>query len=87
MGLVNYVLDESEIEEFTNNIAKEISENAPLSLKTMKKLIKICNDNEELTAENENLIRSLFEKVQNSEDFKEGQKAFHEKRKPEFKGK
>ena len=41
IGLVNYVVERNEIENFTNRIAQDISQNAPLSLLTMKKLINI----------------------------------------------
>jgi len=87
MGLVNYVVKESLVEEFTYKLAIEISENAPLSLSTMKKLIHIWQRNQNISAEDEMLIKSMFEKVQDSVDYKEGQKAFEEKRKPQFKGK
>ena len=87
MGLVNYVVSEDRIEEFTNKLAAEISSNAPLSLSTMKQLIHIWQRNQSITREDEKLIKSLFQKVQESEDYREGQKAFEEKRKPIFKGK
>ena len=87
MGLVNYVVSENNIEDFTNKLASEISRNAPLSLSTMKKLIHIWQRNQDITAEDEALIKAMFRKVQDSSDYKEGQKAFEEKRKPVFKGK
>lgn len=40
-----------------------------------------------LSGEDEEILKRLTLKVQNSEDYKEGQRSFAEKRKPVFKGK
>lgn len=85
IGLVNYIISKNEIEKFTNNLAAEISHNAPLSLSTMKKLINIWQRNQDIKPEDEKLIKKLFQKVQNSKDYKEGKSAFEEGRKPIFK--
>ena len=68
-------------------MSEEISENAPLSLKTMKQLFNIWQINQTICQEDEELIKSYFKEVQESDDYKEAQKAFKEKRKPLFKGK
>ena len=86
-GLVNYVVRRDELEEFTYALAKEISENAPLSMISMKKMINIWEEKNPLSKENEKLIKSLLAKVRESSDAGEGKKAFLEKRKPVFKGK
>ncbi|HEX3034475.1 MAG TPA: enoyl-CoA hydratase-related protein [Thermodesulfobacteriota bacterium] len=87
IGLVNYILPQSELEEFTYKLASEISENAPLSMSTMKEMINAWQRNQTFSSEDEETIKEMILKVQESEDYKEGQRAFAEKRKPKFQGK
>jgi enoyl-CoA hydratase/carnithine racemase len=87
IGLVNFAMPKSKLEEFTYNIASDISENAPLSLKAIKEITNVWQRNQSMSPEDEELIRKLTTEVQGSEDYKEGQRAFSEKRKPAFKGK
>lgn len=86
IGLVNHVLPQSELEEFTYKIAAEITENAPLSMSTMKEMINAWQNNQSLSSHDEEIVKEMILKVQESEDYKEGQRAFGEKRKPEFRG-
>lgn len=87
IGLVNIVKTKQEIEEYTYKLAGEIAGNAPLSMKNMKFAINKWQQNQNLSdAENNTLVEMILD-VQNSSDYKEGQKAFSEKRKPVFSGK
>lgn len=86
IGLVNYIKPQDELEKFTYDLALEISENAPLSLKTMKFVINKWQTNQNLNVEDEDILRKMIFAVQSSHDYTEGQRAFAEKRKPKFKG-
>jgi len=84
-GLVNFMVSREELEKLTYGIADEIAENAPLSLKTLKEITNAL-EKRPISTEDDKSIRQMTLEVQNSQDYKEGQKAFSEKRKPEFKG-
>lgn len=86
IGLVNFLVPREELEQFTYGLASEISENAPLSLKALKEMANVWERNQTVSPRDEKLIREIILDVQNSADYKEGQKAFAEKRKPVFKG-
>lgn len=86
MGLVNYVVPPDKLASFTYELAKEISENAPLSLKGLKTIFNKYLFNQKVSAEDAREMEDLVDQAFHSEDLKEGQKAFQEKRKPVFKG-
>lgn len=87
IGLVNTVKTTEGIEEYTMNLAEEIAANAPLSMKTMKYMINKWQNNQNLTESQQDALTTMILEVQNSSDYKEGQKAFSEKRAPKFTGK
>ncbi len=86
MGLVDYLVPRSELESFTKNMAQEISANAPLSLKGNKRILNLlCQSDFSEASKKEAEALEILSFV--SEDLKEGQSAFLEKRAPGFKGK
>ncbi len=86
MGLVSEVAPTGSLRETAGEMARRIAENAPLSIEAAKKSLNIWRQSLKLSPEHRDEIRKIFEKVQQSSDFKEGMKSVSEKRKPVFKG-
>lgn len=84
MGLVNRVLNRGELDNFVNEYTQIISENAPLTIKACKRIIdEIGKDADDRDLD---LCQRLVADCFASEDYKEGRRAFMEKRKPKFRG-
>ena len=86
-GLVDYLVPRKELEKVTYSLAEEIAGNAPLALKGTKRIIHLLLQSNRMDHENQIEAESIIEAAFNSQDLKEGQAAFLEKRKPKFKGK
>jgi enoyl-CoA hydratase/carnithine racemase len=84
MGLVHEVLPESELESFTAKILSELSANAPLSILNSKTIIEEYVKS--AGAPDHARMQAAIERCAKSADYKEGRRAFMEKRKPQFKG-
>jgi enoyl-CoA hydratase/carnithine racemase len=85
MGLVNDVVEPEELDEHVLGLAAEIAANAPLSLAGNKRAIRALRARP-LPVEVERELVELRESCFRSEDFREGVRAFAEKRKPVWRG-
>jgi enoyl-CoA hydratase/carnithine racemase len=84
MGLVNRILPVAELEKYVLDYAATLSANAPLTIAAVKRsLIELRKDPDERDLE---LCQKMVDDCFASEDYKEGQAAFMQKRKPVFKG-
>ena len=84
IGLVERVLPDAELWDATMDIARTISGNAPLAIRAAKLTIAaVLKDAGDRDME---AIKSIGAACMDSEDFREGRRAFMEKRKPQFRG-
>jgi len=84
IGLVDRVLPATELWGATMDIARSISGNAPLSIQASK--ITIAQILKDPDMRDMKAIDAIGHACMDSEDFREGRRAFMEKRKPKFQG-
>ena len=84
IGLVNRVVADEDLNETVFDLARTIADNAPLSLRGMKLAV-----NESVKSESERDVAAVNAAVLacfDSADYREGRRAFMEKRKPVWQG-
>ena len=84
MGLVNRVVPVEELESTVVAYARTIADNAPLTVRAAKAAINEGTKNPD--ERDLDRIAKMVEACFNSDDYKEGRRAFMEKRKPQFQG-
>jgi enoyl-CoA hydratase/carnithine racemase len=87
MGLVNQVVERGGLDDKALAIAREIGANAPLSLSGNKTVIRTLREHPgQLPPQLESQLVELRETCFRTEDFREGVRAFGEKRAPQWQG-
>jgi 1,4-dihydroxy-2-naphthoyl-CoA synthase len=84
IGLINFIVERPDIEAATVAYAKTIADNAPLTVKAAKAALNTWERGAQ--KEEVELVRDLVKACFDSDDYKEGRRAFKEKRTPDFVG-
>ncbi len=86
LGLINHVIPNDRIDDFTADLARTIAANAPLTVAAMKEQLRILDNAVGLAPLQIERLQELRRSVGESRDYGEGLAAFAERRPPVFLG-
>tara|TARA_R110001606_G_scaffold397272_1_gene573207 strand:- start:6637 stop:7446 length:810 start_codon:yes stop_codon:yes gene_type:complete len=84
IGLINRIVEPTAIEATTREYVESVAENAPLTVATAKAALKMFERYTDQAGAAD--IATLVDRCFDSNDYREGRRAFMEKRTPRFKG-
>jgi methylmalonyl-CoA decarboxylase len=86
-GIVSHAVPRDQLETVTQAIAQQIAQNSPLVISLLKEELRLLSASHHLSPETFERVQALRRQVYDSQDYREGIRAFLEKRSPEFRGK
>ena len=86
IGILNYLVPAEEIEEFTYALARGICQNSPMGIAVIKEQLRILASSHPISPDTFERIQGLRRTAYDSADYREGKRAFLEKRRPVFTG-
>jgi methylmalonyl-CoA decarboxylase len=86
LGMINHVVAADALEAYCMALADEIAANAPLSIAVMKEQLRILAGAHPMSPQGFERVQGLRRLVYDSHDYREGIRAFKEKRPPKFRG-
>lgn len=86
LGILNHLVPVTELETFTYGMGRQIAANSSLSISVIKEQLRILSGSHPVSPETFERIQGLRRLVYDSNDYREGKRAFLEKRTPVFRG-
>jgi methylmalonyl-CoA decarboxylase len=84
--VLNHLVGSAELESVTLDLAATMASKSPLAIAVIKEQLHVLADFQPIAAQVYERIQGLRREVYDSSDYREGLKAFAEKRKPTFTG-